>query len=395
MSTVDVSYCAIVQQRKLQMLFNNPVNRYNPVSPYVQYPNISKMQFDMRRKAEILQYSAAKSNTKTNNFTKAEKWAQMINGYVQTNPYNDIVVKNIVYVNNTDDDVKYSKIPVVTETVIKYPDTYITSTDINGNITNTVIKRNIPVCDIDATPIPTSSSDIPGPIINLIKDNTIPLYNYATRNNNYGIQNQEDTRDVKYLTSNNTLFVDGIENTLFSLYIVNNNDEYAKIFNFNTPLSLYFKSDVSNSLSTYNISFQSLSLSLSNISLNIYYNDSKVLLSRTPNISYPINLSGTYDISLNKTAGNNPRYKSYSGELYIGMLNISNIYLFTQPGYVYTVKLQCNMNYSAPNNAIYTSYFTNIISGVLCNTTSTSKMETNCKINTTPSSQTNTGFSLY
>ena len=394
MSTVDVSYCAIVQQRKLQMLFNQPVNRYNTVSPYVQYPNITQTQFDMRRKAEILQYSAAKSNTKTNNFTKAEKWAQMINGHVQTNPYNDIVVKNIVYVESSD-NIKYSKIPVVTETVIKYPDTYITSTDINGNITNTVVKRNIPVCDIDAISIPTSSSDVPGPIINLIKDNSIPLYNYATRNNNYGIQNEEDTRDIKYSTINNTLCIDGVETTLFSLYIVNNNDEYAKIFNFNTPLSLYFQSDVSNSLSAYDISFQNLSLSLSNISLNIYYNNSKVSLSRTPNITIPITNTGYYDISLNKTAGNNPRYTRYSGQLYIGMLNISNIYLFTQPGYVYTVKLQCNMNYSAAYNAIYTSYFTNILSGVICNTTSTTKTETNCKITTSPSSQVNTGFSLY
>ena len=394
MSTVDISYCTIVQQRKLQMLFNNPVNRYNPVSPYVQYPHISQMQFDMRRKAEILQYSAAKSNTKTNNFTKAEKWAQMINGHIQTNPYNDIVVKNIAYV-SSENDSKYSKIPVVTETVIKYPDTYITSTDINGNITNTVIKRTIPVCDIDATPIPTSSSDVPGPIINLIKDNTIPLYNYATRNNNYGIQNEEDTRDTKYSTINNILCKDGIETTLFSLYIVNNNDEFARIFNFNSPLSLYFKSDVSNSSPAYDVSFQNISLSLSNISLNVYYNDSKVLLSNTPNINIPIGNTSTYDISLNKTVGNNPRYTSYSGELYIGMLNISNIYLFTQPGYVYTVKLQCNMNYSAPNNAIYTSYFTNIQSGVICNTTSIGKTETNCKINTSPSLQQNTGFYLY
>jgi len=394
MSTVDISYCTIVEQRKLQMLFNNPVNRYNPVSPYVQYPNISKMQFDMRRKAEILQYSAAKSNTKTNNFTKAEKWAQLINGTVQTNPYNDIVVKNIVYVEASGDTL-YSKIPVVTETVIKYPDTYITSSDINGNITNTVIKRTIPVCDIDATPIPTSSSDVPGPVINLIKDNTIPLYNYATRTNSYGIQNEEDMKDIKYSTKDNTLCKDGVETTFFSLYIVNNNHEYAKIFNFNTPLSLYFQSDVSNSLSAYDISFQNISLSLSNISLNVYYNDSKVSLSRTPIINIPLSNTITYDISLNKTAGNNPRYTRYSGEIYIGMLNISNIYLFTQPGYVYTVKLQCIMNYSAPNNSIYTSYFTNIQSGIVCNTTSISKTETNCKINTIPSIQTNTGFSLY
>ena len=394
MSTIDISYCTILQQRKLQMLFNKPLIRYNPVSPYVEYPSITQRQFDMRRKAEILQYNASKSNTKTNNFTKAEKWAQMVNGYVQTNPYNDIIVKNIQYVASSD-DTKYSKIPVVTEEVIKYPDTYITSTDINGNITNTVVKRTIPTCDIDAIPTPTSSSDIPGPIMYLIKDNTIPLYNYAIRNINLGIQNEEETQDIKYSTMNDISCNDGIETTLFSLYIVNNNDEYSRIFNFNTPLSLYFQSDVSNSLSAYDISFQNLTLSLSNISLNIYYNDSKVLLTDMPYINIPITNTAVYDISLNKTAGNNPSYSSYSGQLYIGILNISNIYLFTQPGYVYTIKLQCNMNYSAPNNGIYTSYFTNIQSGVVCNTTSISKIERNCRINTPPSAQQNTGFSLY
>jgi hypothetical protein len=59
--------------------YNQPPVRYNPVSPYPQY---TKFQLDMRRKAEILSYNAAKTNTKTNNPTKKEIWSALAKGQV-------------------------------------------------------------------------------------------------------------------------------------------------------------------------------------------------------------------------------------------------------------------------------------------------------------------------
>jgi hypothetical protein len=185
----------------------------------------------MRRKAEILQYNANKTNTKTNNYTKAEKWSLLINGKNQKNTYSDIkitevkfapsdIVSNLyvddIIINNQD---KYSLVPVFNDITVKYPDTYTTSTDINGNIIYNIVAGNLPNCNTDMIQVPTSSSDVPGPIINLIRDVSIPLYNY---NNpaTYGIQNAEPNNNYNYIIENNILFNNNIENTLFSLIMI-------------------------------------------------------------------------------------------------------------------------------------------------------------------------------
>ena len=55
------------QRRKMQLL-NIPPTRYTPISPY---PQFTQFQLNMRRKVEILKYSASNTNSKTNNFTKS------------------------------------------------------------------------------------------------------------------------------------------------------------------------------------------------------------------------------------------------------------------------------------------------------------------------------------
>ena len=66
MPTTDLNLDTICNQRKRQMLFNVPPIRYNPISPYSGNVYITQSKLDMRRKAEILQYNANKTNTKTN-----------------------------------------------------------------------------------------------------------------------------------------------------------------------------------------------------------------------------------------------------------------------------------------------------------------------------------------
>ena len=73
MTTIKTDLEKICDQRKQQMVFNIPPIRFTPISPYEKYPQFTKTQFDMRRKAEVLSYTASKSNTKTNNFTKAKR----------------------------------------------------------------------------------------------------------------------------------------------------------------------------------------------------------------------------------------------------------------------------------------------------------------------------------
>jgi hypothetical protein len=397
MATTDLSLTQLCLQRKKQLLFNFPINRYNPVSPYVGH--ITSAQLDMRRKAEILQYNASKSNTKTNNYTKAEKWSLLINGKNQKNTYNNIKISQVQYEpSNIGGDVysdkivqdKYSLIPVYTDIIVKYPDTYTTSTDINGNITHNIIHGIINGCNTDMIPVPTTSSDVPGPPINLIRDVTIPLYNY---NNpiTYGIQNTETNDKYNYIIENNILFDNNIENKLFSLNIINNNDNYSNNFGFDVPISISFQNNTTASLSTDLISkFNNITINLSNIVLNVYYNNS-VLNSRPlfPNIS-------SIDISLNNTI-TSPFY----GSIYIGILNIRNVLLYTQPGYVYDIKLTCKMNDNINNiindNPLLAEYSNQISinKSIIFNNTVSNKINSNCIINTAVSTIPNNGFILY
>ena len=76
MTTTDSSFCV---QRSLAQLNNVPLTRFTPINPYRTTP-YTKMQLDMRRKAEILKYSANKSASQTNNLTKKEQFALLVKG---------------------------------------------------------------------------------------------------------------------------------------------------------------------------------------------------------------------------------------------------------------------------------------------------------------------------
>jgi hypothetical protein len=73
--TTNISLDVLCDQRKKQMLFNNPQSRYTPANPY--NGTFTKYQLDMRRKAEILKYSNTNSSSKTNNLTQTQKLSKI------------------------------------------------------------------------------------------------------------------------------------------------------------------------------------------------------------------------------------------------------------------------------------------------------------------------------
>ena len=123
--------CAqLTAKRQLRLTYIPPARIELQESPYKNY---TKYQLDMRRKAEILKYSANSQNSQTNNMTKAQKWSSIVNG----------------------------------------------NGPVNQSRINTLINNSNPQCpNDDLIPTPSSSSDIPGPIIQLVDDETVPLYNY-------------------------------------------------------------------------------------------------------------------------------------------------------------------------------------------------------------------------
>ena len=387
--TIDLNLNTICQQRKKNILYSVPPQRFNPTNPYIEFPQYRKHDLDMRRKAEILKHN--KSSTKTNNLTKSQKWSLIANGTGQKQSYSSTVL------NQFDTSGNYTKI------IVNYPDTYTVSLlpigiDIYGNIVNipiyNVVKGTLPENLECSIPKPTSSSDVPGPITDLYLDNKVPLYNYATNNRSYAIINPDLTTKWNTFTTIDILFNNKVNNKLCTLKIQNNIDEYAYTYTIQTPISLYLHGVLDDYyINSNNINVPNNTLSIDNISVIAYYNNSIVQFQKVPNITNVSSFSDVnFDISMNPImTGSN----TFTMQIYLGMLTISNLYLYTQPGYLYDIDL--NFTIGSNMNAIYSSYFGPIYSSIICNTSYIQTINENCIINTptySPSSLPYTGFTF-
>jgi hypothetical protein len=392
MSTIKTELDKICDQRKQQMLFNIPPVRFTPISPYENFPQFTKAQFDMRRKAEVLSYNASKSNTKSNNFTKANKWAQLVKGTGQSSNFTSTKLTEVRY---TDiDNAKYSSVATYTDIIVNYPDTYTKQTDVNGNITYDISSQPIVICNDDLIPRPTSSSGVPGPVINLIRDLSVPLYNYKSSIDtaNYGIIPSTNDKYIDYKIDTNILAQNNTSATIFSLYI-NTTNNISDSFNFEIPLSMYFSGQTTTTSTSYDISFSNISMTINTPTIAVYYSDSMVGLQNTYDISFNCinNQVVSFDLSLNSSTND---FSTFSGEIYIGTLKMTDLFLYTQPGYIYTIQFNTFITDNTSDFTLYSSYFSSLQSGIKFNTTSSIKTQTNCNILQTISSESNNGFIL-
>ena len=140
--------CEQQRLRRLRMLFNVPLPRYNPISPY-KGTSFSKFDLDMRRKAEILKHTGPQKSTQVNKLTKAQQYAQLVSGNSPTQKLLDPHTGQLKQIQQS-------------------------------------------FCDSSLNFTLTSSSDVPGPIVSLYLDKNIPLYNYAAPNSAFN----ENTYDI-------------------------------------------------------------------------------------------------------------------------------------------------------------------------------------------------------
>jgi hypothetical protein len=375
------------------MLFTNPPVRYTPISPYEKFPQYTKTQFDMRRKAEVLSYKANKTNTKTNNFTKANKWSQLVKGVGQSENYTSIRLTQVEYtdLNST----KYSATPIYSDIIVNYPDTYIKHTDTNGNIWYDISSQPIIVCNDDLIPTPTSSSGVPGPVIHLIRDLNVPLYNYKSSIDtaNYGIIPPTNDKFIDYRIENNIIAENNTTTTIFTLNIINA-DNVGEYFNFEIPLSLYFSGNKNTTTNLYDTSFSNITMTINEPTISVAYSASNIVLDNKYDVLFNCTKNIVFDLSLNYTTNN---FTKFSGEIYIGTLKIQNLFLYTQPGYIYTIKFSNFITDNTSSSSTltqYSSYFSSIQSGIKYNTTSITKTQSHCMIQTLVSSVNNSGFLL-
>ena len=335
------AYLNSVDQKVRFQLFNKPSTRYDnlanspyeKINPQTNKP-YTKFDLDMRRKAEILKYSSNRMSTQTNSLTKAQKYAQAVSGYYQQRTFSQ---------------------------------EYLATNTINGVVTicppGVIVKT------------PTSSSDVPGPAIMLYDDPTIPLYNFTNSTNNaYGILNATANPlpwdyvsypDVTYIYTP----VD-----IFTLFMINVDTPYY-LYNFSTPISVYFNGQRDTTAQTPSGSQNTLQIKIDHVELTIYYSYSQVTL-RMP-VTSTFNTT-PIDISLNTGVS------SYSGSCYMGIVTCSNIMLPASVGYIYDVKLSAICYPVYPNTSTYLNYYKTPIITSNYNITQATTVQTNCSIRNNP-----------
>jgi len=344
-TTTNISIQQLCYQRSKQLLFNNPQFRFTPVSPY--NGNYTKFQLDMRRKAEVLKYNNNTSSTKGNNFTKAELFVQLVNGKAptQNQSFQSVVITtldangnyNTVTVNYPDklnitylgDSANY-KTNVNAVKINGYKGYYIYDIIVNGLI-----------CSSDRLkPTPTFACNVPGPVINLIDDETVPLYNYI----NYSIsdaaysQSERETINQRWLTKpvNNVLIPSGIPTNIGMVLITSIIDNPTYDFLLKIPLGIF------------SINNSPITIKINTIILDVYYSGNFV----GEYYSHSLGNSTMYPVTKiinNFVPSTNTSIYNYFAV--IDTINIEHMLLNTSPNFVYDFQLTINATISSSSTA--------------------------------------------
>ena len=241
MSTADTFLNNLCSQRRKQLSYAiAPIRFELQTTPYPQY---TQSQLNMRRKVEILKYSANKTNSKTNKFTKAERWSQLVKGYYNIPPTKVI-------------------------------------TDCQSD---------------DLIPTLTTASDVPGPITYLQEDSSVPLYNFSINRNIYATAQSTQNPPWNIITQNDIFFQAGVPTKLFSLYILESINKPYYNFTFQTPFAIYISASNKRS-ENIDEKLDNAGLSIANITPTIYYSNSIV---QNQNIIITPNISSIVDLSYN------------------------------------------------------------------------------------------------
>jgi hypothetical protein len=328
-TTIDCSaVSSVILQRKENALYNIPPNRYSLQSPY---PSFSQTQLNMRRKVEILKYTNnGQGSAKGNRLSKNQEWSILARG-----SGNSGLSQNAILSSSTS--------------------------------TTTCIADELKITSND-------KCDVPGPLIYLQYDPTVPLYNFTASTpitSGLPISNSNgSSTDIaiwKAYTTN-TLFFD--DETLWTFvqdlstntnytYTVNtqtrtwkmgvisitkNMSESSYIFSLSAPISLWcvgaygnvYDSSYNNVYAYGEVSDIDISFSIISQSVKVLYNDVEISLQTEPTIIFsPI------DVSLSLTSLDRQFYFIQ----YVGMLYIDNLILATTPGYLYNVDVTISYSY--------------------------------------------------
>lgn len=192
-------------------------------------------------------------------------------------------------------------------------------------------KRTVYCEDITTKPKPSSSSDVPGPVILLYKDRAVPLTMY--RNDQY-----IRFTDVPYTDYNFEWEISPIHDVIEPnsasakighLSIIQPNST-SMVFQTTIPVSLSFQA---NFMRTMFSSISAIDMLVESATLHLYYND-KPVSTINPDVSFLDRL--TISVSDSKDG-------PISAIKYIGSLTVPNISLNTYPSNVFAIRLVMNI----------------------------------------------------
>ncbi len=304
------------EQRRFNLLFNVPLVRNEKISPY---PSYSSSQLNMRRKVEVLKHN--KNSNQDRSLSAKEKQALILKG------------------------------------------------NYRGNV--------LFCADDHKIAVKTSSSDVPGPIITLQEDKSVPLYNYKTNTFASGISTSEENTEFIFIVLPNVSCDSGLNNTtnISSILI---KDTTKTTFSIVTPILFKLEGvnipiDASNS---------EISINVNNIDSKVFYG-SDVISNDT---SLPTIENADFKVKLSTSATTSFGFRA---QRYVGYLTISNITLNTSPGFSYNIGISYNISTNltlsedAPSTLSQSDVLNNLTFSIISNLNSeyaNTDEETNCVI---------------
>jgi hypothetical protein len=276
------------------MLLNVPPARIQTVSPYNtgQPFQTTKFNLDMRRKAEVLKYTPTQSSSQTNSLTQKQKFTKAVGLSYRKNGLGLTTLRligslaagsNIVTVTSTTalavgntvnipsivtGDVILAILSSTTFTINLISPTTIASTMI-------IIGQPCPV-PLGLRPTPTSSCDVPGPVMMLYDDETVPLYNYSTNVDAYGIIPSKVTPVNKVTLYPNVVCPAGVPTNIGYVYMNYLQPNQMYPVQVSAPASLYF-SGINGGQGA-----ETASVGLTSLSLLSYYSGNLVNTNNIP-----------------------------------------------------------------------------------------------------------------
>ena len=212
----------------------------------------------------------------------------------------------------------------------------------------------------------------------LYNDETIPLYNYKKNVEALAIVNDDDNDEWRYNITENTFILHNNSGEILSLGIQYGIQNSQNTFSFQIPYGIFVRGFPPVQLILHRLSLNLSTTSPFNIS--VLYNGGTVIDPNTsatlvPSVSYT---DSSFNVQLLDTSFNEANV-AFQAVVHGGTIQVSNINLFTERGFVYDVFGLPKISLDTPFG--YSDDFTNVEYGVVFNLSSNNLLvETNCSV---------------